>query len=892
MGTVLDALTSKFLTRLGRLIEDEVVMTLSVKKDIKRLKKNLEHFSAVREDAEALAMEDRRIEAWWKNMSDVMFDVDVIIDLVMVHSQKNLLPARSLCFNQPMVSCFENILFDNKVARRIKDINEKLDEIKMNTEMFSLDRSLHQQFQVTSVDRNQTSPIDELEVVGREIKQSVDDMVQIIVSGCHENNTSVLGIQGMGGIGKTTLAQKIYNHQMIREKFQVHIWLCISQSYTETGLIKQAIRMAGEKCDQLETKTELLPLLVDTIKGKSVFLVLDDVWKSDVWIDLLLSPFMRASNFQILVTTRDLYVLSEMHATYIHRVNKMNYSDGLELLMKKSFQSSEQICEFKNVGYDIVKKCDGLPLAIKVVAGVLSTRRTVAEWKSIRDSKWSIHGLPKELGGPLYLSYSNLPPQLKQCFLWCALLPPNFAIGRDDVAYWWVAEGFVRKEHDHSIHEIAEEYYLELIRRNLLQPIPFFVDKGIKDIPDSVGNLVLLWLLDLSYTEVNKLPESTGRLISLEYLSLLGCNQLDSLPAGLMRLSNISFLQLEQTAVNHVPKGIAKFQQLYTLKGVFESGTGFRLDELRCLPNIHRLWVQKLEKAAPVGELVLKNSHNLRELRLGCTMASTKERTRYQTGVVERIQQVYDMLIPSPSLVYIYLDGFPGVRLPEWLCSEPELNMPSLCHMHLNDCISCSELPPAGQMPELLVLQIKGADTVVTIGTELLGKGFFPKLEVLQVIGMFSLRSWSLKTGNPSDSAHHISLMPCLKRLLLLDCPKLRALPQDMSKIVNLKRIHIEGAHKLKEVVDLPAAVWLKVRNNTCLKTISNLCKLQDLLAQDCPALDQAKNLCSLRRLYMVDCPHEQEFRKCLSEEQGVLVHVATVGADGRNIFPDESLYN
>ncbi|KAF7034928.1 hypothetical protein CFC21_045878 [Triticum aestivum] len=900
MGTVLDALTSKFVTRLGRLIEDEIVMTLSVKKDIKRLKKNLEHFSAVREDAEALAMEDRRIEAWWKNMSDVMFDVDVIIDLVMVHSQKFLLPARSLCFNQPMVSCFEKILFDNKVARRIKDINEKLDEIKMNTEMFSLDRSLRQQFQVTSVDRNQTSPIDELEVVGREIKQSVDDMVQIIVSGCHENNTSVLGIQGMGGIGKTTLAQKMYNHQMIREKFQVHIWLCISQSYTETGLIKQAIRMAGEKCDQLETKTELLPLLVDTIKGKSVFLVLDDVWKSDVWIDLLLSPFMRASNFQILVTTRDLDVLSEMHATYIHRVNKMNYSDGLELLMKKSFQSSEQICEFKNIGHDIVKKCDGLPLAIKVVAGVLSTRRTVAEWKSIRDSKWSIHGLPKELGGPLYLSYSNLPPQLKQCFLWCALLPPNFAIGRDDVAYWWVAEGFVRKEHDHSIHETAEEYYLELIRRNLLQPIPLFVDKGIKDIPDSVGNLVLLRLLDLSYTEINKLPESMGRLISLEYLSLLGCNQLDSLPAGLMRLSNISFLQLEQTAVDHVPKGIAKFQQLYNLKGVFESGTGFRLDELRCLPNIQRLWVEKLEKAAPVGELVLKNSHNLRELRLRCTMASTKERTRYQTGVVERIQQVYDMLIPSPSLVYIYLDGFPGVRFPEWLCSEPELNMPSLCHMHLNDCISCSELPPAGQMPELLVLQIKGADKVVTIGTELLGKGvrsaaaFFPKLELLHIIGMCNLEKWSLYIRNMcddmEDNSQQFSLMPCLKRVLLLDCPKLRALPRDMYMIFNLKRIHIEGAHELHEVVNLPAVVWLKVKNNACLRRISNLCKLQDLFAQDCPMLDQAENLYALNRVYMIDCQHAQEFRNCLAEEeQGILVHVA---ADGRNIFPDETLYN
>lgn len=196
MGTILDALASMFLAKLGQLIEDEVVMTLSVKRDIKRLKNNLEHFSAVREDAEALALEDRQIEAWWRNMSDVMFDVDVIIDLVMVQSQKLLLPPRSVCCNRFMTSCFGKLSFDHRVARKIRDINERLDEIKTNTEMFSLDRTSRQQFQVTTVDRNQTSPIDELEVVGREIKQSVDDMVQMIVSSCHENRSNVLVFKG------------------------------------------------------------------------------------------------------------------------------------------------------------------------------------------------------------------------------------------------------------------------------------------------------------------------------------------------------------------------------------------------------------------------------------------------------------------------------------------------------------------------------------------------------------------------------------------------------------------------------------------------------------------------------------------------------------------------
>uniref|UniRef100_A0A0E0MRC5 NBS-LRR disease resistance protein n=1 Tax=Oryza rufipogon TaxID=4529 RepID=A0A0E0MRC5_ORYRU len=970
MGTVLDALAWKFLEKLGQLIEDEVIMTLSVKRGIESLKKNLEFFNAVREDAEALAMEDPGIDSWWKNMRNVMFDVDDIVDLFMVHSQKFLLPPRPVCCNQPLFSSFAKFSFDHRIAKRIDNINEKFEEIKMNKEMFGFERTNRQQVQITIVDRSQTSPVDELEVVGEDIRRAVDDMVKMIVSNYNDNRSTVFGIQGMGGIGKTTLAQKIYNEQRIREKFQVHIWLCISQNYTETSLLKQAIRMAGGICDQLETKTELLPLLVDTIRGKSVFLVLDDVWKSDVWIDLLRSPSERGLNSRILVTSRNLDVLVEMHATYTHRVNKMNDYDGLELLMKMSLGPYEQRREFSGVGYQIVKKCDGLPLAIKVVAGVLSSKKTKAEWESIRDSKWSIHGLPKELGGPLYLSYSNLPPELKQFFLWCALLPSNFGIHRDAVAYWWVAEGFVTKMHGYSIHEAAEEYYHELIRMNLLQPKPEFVDKwmstmhdllrslgqfltkdhslfmnmenskallnlrhlvisndvkeipaieelkclrsllifnnknfktinkdifrelkhirvlvlsgtSIQVIPESVGNLLLLRLLDLSYTKIKKLPESIGNLTSLEYLSLHCCRHLDSLPASLMRLSNISFLELEQTGIDHVPKGIAKFQKLYNLKGVFESASGFRLDELQCLPNIQRLRIVKLEKATPGGAFVLRNSLRLRELWFRCTMgANTHDITHYQMNEIERIQQVYEMLSPSSSLIYLFFEGFPGVRFPDWLCSEPEYKMPNLGHMYLNECISCSELPPAGQMPELLILQIRCADAVVNIGSELLGKGvssathitIFPKLKLLHIIDMSNLESWSLNTGNLRGRSEQLVLMPCLKRLFLNGCPKLRALPEDLHRIANLRRIHIEGAHTLHEIDNLPSVLWLKVKNNRCLRRISNLCILQDLFAQDCPALDQAENLISLKRLHMVDCQNAKQFRMCLLEDQQLAV--------------------
>jgi Leucine-rich repeat (LRR) protein len=549
----------------------------------------------------------------------------------------------------------------------------------------------------------------------------------------------------------------------------------------------------------------------------------------------------------------------------------------------------------------------------------------------------------------------------------------------------------VREEHGRSIYEVAEEYYLELIRRNLLQPKPDFFDKGVsrmhdmlrelaqnltrdhalflsKDthehmlrdhgffksieqkedellklrrlgisndveeipsvenevgvrslllfhsynlkelksnifvrlehlriivfrginvrrIPDSVGRLVQLRLLDLSYTKVRQLPESIGRLFSLEYLSVVGCLELASLPASLMGLSRLRFLQVDK-AITSIPKGIGKFKHLYNLKGVFEDGTtGFTLDELKNLSKVRHLWIERLEKATPRSAMVLSSMVHLKELGLCCTMdEDPHNRIHYQTEQVERIQQVYEKLVPSRKLEYIFFYGFPGSSLPRWLCAEPQDQLQHLGHMHFNECIAMTELPPAGQLPELQVLHVKGADAIRNIGAELLGKGVrmtlgsstkvFPKLELLHIADMPNWETWSLSTvglcsqNTTGDSRHQVILMPILKRLSLLHCPKLRALPQDLNRVANLREVRIEGAHSLHEIVDLPVVVWLKVKHNRSLRTIANLSKLEDLFVQDCPALDQAENLGKLKRLEMVDCAKAERFRRCLLEEE------------------------
>ncbi|WVZ48882.1 hypothetical protein U9M48_000277 [Paspalum notatum var. saurae] len=135
------------------------------------------------------------------------------------------------------------------------------------------------------------------------------------------------------------------------------------------------------------------------------------------------------------------------------------------------------IDELKHTGMEILKKCDGLPLTIKVVGGLLSTRYPSEHEGKVVLTKlaWPLDGRPPELDSRLYLSYEDMTPQLGQCFLYCSLIPKGQEIIQDVVTNMWVSEGFIQcpaagSPHEYGLEERATEYYNELIKRNLIEP--------------------------------------------------------------------------------------------------------------------------------------------------------------------------------------------------------------------------------------------------------------------------------------------------------------------------------------------------------------------------------------------------------------------------------------
>ena len=148
----------------------------------------------------------------------------------------------------------------------------------------------------------------------------------------------------MGGIGKTTLARKIYNEQRIKDNFPISKWLYVSKDYSEIELLKELVRCAAEGAESFkgESMSELEPKLASLLT-KNLFLVLDDVWSATVWNDFLRRPLSKGEgSCTILVTTRKESVLIGIRHSYIHQVEKMDENSGRMFLRKIVFEAGEE----------------------------------------------------------------------------------------------------------------------------------------------------------------------------------------------------------------------------------------------------------------------------------------------------------------------------------------------------------------------------------------------------------------------------------------------------------------------------------------------------------------------------------------------------------------------
>ncbi|CAO2150126.1 unnamed protein product [Urochloa humidicola] len=485
MATIIDSVVGSFAKKLQDIILEEAISILGVKADLKELQRIMNHIQCFLNDAEKRRTEESAVNNWLVELKDAMYEADDIIDLARLEGAKLLASHASSsrrsakCSRFPLFTCLPTIQRRHEIAVRIRKFNNELEKVSNLGERFLKLQIMQPKDGVSLImGQMKTCELVEPNLVGKETFLACKRLVGLILAH-KENKTYKIGIAGTGGVGKTTLAQSIYNHNKIKRSFSNQAWICVSQEYSEDNLLKEVLRNIGEDYKPDETVGELKRKLSIAVENKNLFLVLDDVWRHEAWTNLLRTPLKTAAAVTILVTTRNDIVTRTIGVEDVYQVQLMSDDVGWELLWKSMNVNEEtEVQNLRSIGEEVVRMCGGLPLAIKVIASVLASReKTENQWRHVlKNSAWTMTSIPTELRGALYLSYDDLPSHLKQCFIFCTLYPEDHSMHRDDLIRFWVAEGFVQEQVDQLLEDTANEYYNELIYRNLLHPDPKYVD--------------------------------------------------------------------------------------------------------------------------------------------------------------------------------------------------------------------------------------------------------------------------------------------------------------------------------------------------------------------------------------------------------------------------------
>ncbi|TVU40542.1 hypothetical protein EJB05_14009, partial [Eragrostis curvula] len=505
MSAILGALAPYVKKLIADMTEEEVHKMLGVSSEIGKLERNTESLKYFLTDAERRRITDQSVQRWVMKLKGAMYDATNILDICQLEAEKR---RDSKCGNmeenvvgclQPLLFCLRNPVFSYKIGNRIKELNQQLDDIHKEAKDFKFDINigsnleLRKPIDVEQSSQKMTSEFNHSTIVGDKIEKDTKELVHELIT--NDNlDIKVVSIVGMGGIGKTTLAQKIFKEPTIEGHFKKKIWLSITQHFNEIDLLRTAIKHCGEDHGWEQDKTLLMRTLTDILSKGRFLLVMDDMWGVEAWNHVLSVPIINASHKQpgsrILITTRFEDLAWKMRAFFHqHHVSLLDEDDAWSLLKKQiSPNQVTGIDRLKDIGREILKKCNGLPLAIKVMGGLLSTRYpSEHEWQVVLNHPaWSVTGLPPELDNRLYLSYEDLSPHLKQCFLYCSLFPKSQKIVYIKITSMWISEGFVQphsessitSSHDDQLEEVASEYYKELMKRNLIEPAEGYESTG------------------------------------------------------------------------------------------------------------------------------------------------------------------------------------------------------------------------------------------------------------------------------------------------------------------------------------------------------------------------------------------------------------------------------
>ncbi|KAG6530849.1 disease resistance protein RGA2-like [Zingiber officinale] len=846
--TALGWLVENFISALVGKAADRAVQQFGeqhgVEHDLQKLHDSVTHARFTISTIESLRIKDEGLQQRLKelliHLKDAAYDADDLLDEFQYRILKQQIEqqadeagnrASSSSYSTPpsskkiktSFSSYTSGLFgkgddDDDDVLRVRKIKGRVDDISVAFEkIYSLldaedDRGKKQLMSPAS--RHTSSFSTEPQLFGRDEElQELKDLLLESEVAFGQSGFSVLTIDGIGGIGKTTLAQEVFNDCSIEEYFKLRIWICVSENFCTDRLTREIIEYTTkEKCN-VPNFPALQVVLKEKITPERFLLVLDDVWNEDKhkWESLCAPLRSGKPGSKILVTTRSRKIadmVGDVDAIHLEGLDEESFWEFFKKCAFGSSNSGVHQPHLEAMAKKMICKLKGLPLAAKTLGGLLSMKLDEQYWKSILDSE--IWQLPQEENGimpVLQLSYQYLPSHLKQCFAFCSLFPKDYRFSESELIRIWIAEGFIMPQGSIRMEELGRNYFHELVNRSFIQKSKdrefimhdlihdlaeliyvgesYRIEEGKShEIPSTIRHLSMhvekegMQARCLSeFSHYNKLRTL---MLSVSYICksfILDCGVLE-------KLKKIRVLILRNCALEELPDNIGKLIHLRYLKLSYNYNIR-RLPEALCnLYNLQSLILQNCaleELPNSIGKLIhlryldLTYNRNIQRLPESlCDLYNLQTLILWNCALKELPNSIGKLIhLRFLKLYYNYNIR----RLPESLCDL--YNLQSLI---LQNC-ALEELPNSiGKLIHLRYLDLSGNNNIRRLPQSL--------------CDLYNLQT-----------------------LVLYSCDNLESLPHDMMKLTNLRKL--AGADKF-----IPGIT--KVGNLTSLQNLSLFKVLKD----------------------------------------------------------------
>ncbi|XP_027158244.1 putative disease resistance protein RGA1 [Coffea eugenioides] len=859
---------------------EELRLLCGIETEIQKLSSLLSTTKAVIEDAEQNQFTDKAIQLWLQKLNLIAYEVDDILDDYATEVSREP-KCNNICCN--VLDCLpatSNIWFRHRIGTRMKDILDKFNAIA--NEGKDLGLSDQKRGSYFNASRETGSTVNEPEVLGRD--EEKEQIVRILTKEKDRvnQNVSVLPIVGVGGLGKTTLAQLVFNDERIAKHFEPKLWVWVSEDFDVKRIIKALIESVEKTSTGDLALNTLQRKLQELLRGRRYLIVLDDVWNEnpEEWEKLKSVLECGSKGSSIVMTTRMEKVATIMGTLQTYYLSSLSENECWSLFRQRAFgrQEAEEYPNLVVIGKEIVKKCGGVPLAAKALGGFLRFKREENEWNSVKCSEiWNFPQDTTHILPALRLSYLNLPVELRVEDVGVAVLTELYyrslfqAVKEDEFG-----NALTFKMHD-LVHDLARSV-MKAKHGGTESNRTMILVNGVypRRVSHAISKLKHLRHLDLSRSLIVELPNSICDLWNLQILNLNDCLILWSLPKGMRFLRNLRHLCLHGCwSLTHMPSGIGKLTCLRTLSMVVPSGKkGFRLSELRDLNMLRGgltiMHLERIEDKKDAEEACLIKKQSLHGLNLYWDSERTIQ--RYND------KEVLEALKPRPNLQLLRVLGFNGSSFPSWISTVTEVVVHESAAEYIVG-VQESIAAAAAMSPSLKQLELENMPNLKgMLGREVQGTpGVFSQLQSLSFkdCPMLTLplpRMLSLKElcvdRCPNMAWASISNLTALKELTIKHSPELNSLPEEgLRGLASLQEIHlvrcynlvslsmgtkalksltrlcINGSHATalpEEVKHLPALQKLELQSFSNLTSLpdwfgDHLTSLQDLTLKYCP---------------------------------------------------------